>query len=221
MGKPWYERLLNIIILGVLLFIVVFSWDICQSEEKSTGGGNLAKDETRTEQKPNRAAIPSFRIAAKYDRDAIAYSVLAPKTLNRQQLKNLIFEFRKAREEGSLSKMIPSTTLLDNFKVDINGVEIYVFSEPSWATESKIKKWMESSLSGAEDKVFNKQYVNHIKAYYFYSSPLGVEAGSIGFSGKREKSSNYESLFYHREPVDNTAKPCLSCGAEEKEPSDK
>jgi len=220
MGKPWYERLLNIIILGTLLFVIVLSWDICQSGEKSTGGGNLTKDETRMEQKPNRVAIPSLSIAVKYDVDTITYAVLVPKNINREQLKNLIFEFRKARKEDSLSKMIPSTTLLDNFKVDINGVAIYVFSEPSWATESKFKKWMESSLSGAEAKV-DKQYVNHIKAYYFYSSSLGVEEGSIGFSGEGVKSSDYESLFYHREPVDNTAVPCPSCGAKEKEPSNK
>ena len=58
---------------------------------------------------------------------------------------------------------------------------------------------MESSLSEAEAKVFDKQYVNHIKAYYSYSSPLGDEEGSIGFSGEGVKSSDYESLFYHRE----------------------
>ena len=110
MGKPWYERPLNTIILGALLSVVVLSWDICQSGEKSTGEGNVTKDETRTEQKPNRAAMPSFRIAAKYEGDRITYAVLVPKNINRQELLNLIFDFRKAREEGSLSKMIPSTT---------------------------------------------------------------------------------------------------------------
>jgi hypothetical protein len=219
MGKSWYERLLSIIILGASLFVIMLFWGICQSGEKSTGGGSLTKDETRMEQKLNRAAIPSFRIAAKYDLDTITYAVLVPKNINREQLRNLIFEFRKAREEGSLSKMVPST-LLDNFKVDINGVAIYVFSEPSWATESKFKKWMESSLLGAEDQV-DKQYVSHIKAYYFYSSSLGVEEGSVGFSGEGVKPSDYESLFYHREAPDDTAKPCLSCGGEGKEPSNK
>jgi len=219
MGMPWYERPLNIIIHGALLFVVVLSCDICQSGGKSTGEENLTKDEKRAEQKPNRAAIPSFRITAKYEGLRIAYAVLVPKNINREQLKNLIFEFRKAREEGSLSKMIPSTTL-DNLRVDYNGVEIYVFSEPSWATESKFKKWMESSLLGAEAKVLDKQYVNHIKAYYFYSFPLDEE-GFIGFSGEGVKSSDYESLFYNREAPDDTAKPCLSCGAEGKEPSNK
>ena len=219
-GKPWYERPLNIIILGAVFFVFVLFWGICQSEEKSTGGGNLTKDESRMEQKPNRAAIPSLKIAAKYDMDTITYAVLVPKNINREQLKNLIFEFRKAREEGSLSKTIPSTTLQDNLRVDINGVAIYVFSEPSWATESKFKRWMESSLSGAEAKV-DKQYVNHIKAYYSYSAPLGEEEGCIGFSGRGAKSSDYESLFYNREPPDNTAEPCPSCGAKEKEPPNK
>jgi hypothetical protein len=210
---------LNIIILGALLFVLMLFWDICQSGEKSTGEGSLTKEETGTEQKPNRVAIPSLSIAVKYDVDTITYAVLVPKSINREQLKSLIFEFRKAREEGSLSKMIPSTTLLDNLNVDINGAAIYVFSEPGWATESKFKRWMESSLSGAEAKVSDKQYVDHIKAYYFYSSPLGVEEGSIGFSGKGVKSSDYESLFYNSNPPDNTAKPC--CGAEGKEPLNK
>ena len=57
---------------------------------------------------------------------------------------------------------------------------------------------MESRLSEAEAKVFDKQYVNHIKAYYSYSFPLDEEA-SIGFSGEGVKSFDYESLFYHRE----------------------
>ncbi len=219
MGKSWYERLLNIIILGASLFVIVLFWDICQSGEKSTSEGSLTKDETRMEQKPNRAAIPSFRIAAKYFLDTIKYAVLVPENINREQLKNLVFEFRKARMEGSLSKMIPSTTLQENIYVDVNGVAIYVFSEPSWATESKFKKWMESSLPGAEAKV-DKQYVNHIKAYYFYSGPLGEEGGSVGFSGEGVKSSDYESLFYHREPRDSTGKPCSSC-PEGKEPSNK
>ncbi len=217
MGRSCHERLLNIIVLGSSLFAIVLFWDICQSGEKSKGEESLTKDETRMEQQPNRAAIPSFRIAAKYFLDTIKYALLVPENINGEQLKNLIFEFRKARMEGSLSKMVPSTTLKDNLYVDVNGVAIYVFSEPSWATE-EFKKWMELSLPGAEAKI-DKQYVNHIRAYYFYSGSLGEEEGSIGFSGEEVKWANYESLFYHREPRDSTGKPC-SC-PEGKEPSNK
>ncbi len=214
MGKPWSERPLKIIILGASLFVIMLFWGICQSGEKSTGEGSSAKDETRTEQKSNRVGIPSFSIAVKYDTEPITYAVLVPKNISMDELKNLIFEFKKAREKGSLSGIIPSTNQVDNLSVDNNGVAIYVFSEPSWATESKFKKWMESNLSGAEVKVFGKQYVNHIKAFYFYSSPLGVEKGSIGFSGKGVKSTDYERLFYkreNREVPDNTDKPCPGC----------
>jgi len=70
LGKSWHQRPLNIIILGALLFVVVPSWDIYQSGEKSTGEGT--KDETRMVQKPNNAAKPSLKITAKYDMDTIS-----------------------------------------------------------------------------------------------------------------------------------------------------
>lgn len=139
-------------------------------------------------------AIPSFRIAAKYRGLGITYAVLVSENTNREQLKDLILGFGKARKEGSFSKLIPPTTPGSKLGGDYNAVEIFVFSEPNWPTESKFKKWMESSLLRSEDKVFDKEYVKHIKAYYLYSFP-SHEEGSIGYSGEGVKSPDYEKLF--------------------------
>ena len=139
-------------------------------------------------------AIPSFKVVAKYKGLGITYAVLVPENTSREQLKELILGFRNGRKDGSINKMIPPTTPKSKVGGDYNAIEIYVFSEPKWATEDKFKKWMESSLLRGEDKVFDKQYVNHIKAYYLYSFP-SHEEGSIGYSGEGMKSSYYERLF--------------------------
>jgi hypothetical protein len=137
-------------------------------------------------------AIPSFRIVVKYKGLGVTYAVLVPENTNRQQLKDLIFEFRKARQEGFISKMIPPTTP-GGAAGDYYAIEIYFFSEPNWTTESKFKKWMESSQLSSADKLFDKEYVKHIRAYFLYSPP--EEIGSIGYSGEGIKSPDYERLF--------------------------
>jgi hypothetical protein len=138
--------------------------------------------------------IPSFTIAAKYKGLGTTYAILLSGNANREKVKNLVLGFRKARNEGSLSTMIPPTTPGSKVGGDYNAVEIVVFTEKEWATESRFKKWMESSQLKAEDKGFDKEYVKHIKGYYLYSFP-SHEEGSIGYSGEGVKAPDYEKLF--------------------------
>ena len=134
--------------------------------------------------------VPKFEVIAQ---DKTALSILVPKNTTAEQLKALIFEFRNARKNNSLSKMIPPTTKGGEFG-DYAIVWIFVFSEPDWATADKLQRFMKSSLKSATDKQFNREYVKHIKAEYFYGY-LSEEYGNLGYDDSIVRSPNYKKLF--------------------------
>ena len=88
--------------------------------------------------------------------------------------------------------MIPATTKggqLGDYAI----VWIFVFSEPEWATADKLQKFIKSSLKSTTDKQFDKEYVKHIKAEYFYSTL--EEYGNFGYDDGMVRSPNYKKIF--------------------------
>lgn len=133
--------------------------------------------------------IPKFEVIAQ---DKTALSILVPQNTTVEQLKALIYKFRAARKSNSLSKIIPATTRggqLGDYAI----VWIFVFSERDWASGDKLQRFIRSSLKSATDKQFDKEYVKHIKAEYYYS-PL-EEYGNLGYDDGIVRSPNYRKLF--------------------------
>lgn len=150
--------------------------------------------------------IPSFKLKGKY---STSLSLLVPPNTTKDHLKTLIYEFKRAREGNYLSKMIPPTTKGGKFG-DYAIVEIYVFSNPDWASSTKLQKFLNASYLNPADIKFSKEFCKNIKAYYLYSLPLkklggkagkNWEIGSIGYYeynpnyGKGICSPIYEKLF--------------------------
>lgn len=135
------------------------------------------------------SSVPKFQVVAQ---DKTALTILVPKNTTAEQLKTLISEFRTARKNNTLSKMIPATTRggqLGDYAI----VWIFVFSESEWATADKLQKFIKSSLKSATDKQFDKEYVRHIKAEYFYST--SEEYGNFGYDDGMVRSPNYKKIF--------------------------
>lgn len=133
--------------------------------------------------------IPKFKVVAQ---DKTALSILVPQNTTAAQLKALIHELRTARKSNTLSKMIPATTRggqLGDYAI----VWIFVFSEPDWATGDKLQRFIKSSLRSSTDKQFDKEYVKHIRAEYYYAP--SEEYGNLGYDDGIVRSPNYQKLF--------------------------
>ena len=133
--------------------------------------------------------IPQFKVVA---RDLTTLTILVPKATTAEQIKTLISEFRSARKNNTLSKLIPATTRggqLGDYAI----VWVFVFSESEWATADKLQKFIKSSVNSATDKQFDKEYVRHIKAEYFYSS--SEEYGNFGYDDGMVRSPHYKKIF--------------------------
>jgi hypothetical protein len=77
---------------------------------------------------------------------------------------------RDARKGWKLSRLLPAIA-----KLEKNGtytMQVYVFTEETWASKSKFSKYIHGSAYSKSDEKFASQFARHIKAYYFYSSAL-------------------------------------------------
>jgi hypothetical protein len=145
--------------------------------------------------------IPEFKVIGQYK---TALSLLVPPSTKKDQLIKLVYAFKEAKQNNTLSKMIPPTTP-GGIKGKYAIIQIFIFNEPKWATEEILKKYLggDSPLvysDGYKKKYerFVKQVTLHIRAYY-WANPLGQEEGSIGTSteigGKKLITPNYKKLF--------------------------
>ena len=131
-------------------------------------------------------------------------SLLVSPSTTKDQLKSLVYAFKEARQNNTLSQMIPPTT-----NGDIKGsyalIQIYIFDEPKWATEKNLKNIGDPNISSVysdsdknKRKKFVKQISQHVRAYY-WANWIGQEIGSIGIStgawGETMITPGYESLF--------------------------
>jgi hypothetical protein len=135
------------------------------------------------------SSLPSFQVIGQ---DKTALSILVPKNTTTEQLKTLILEFRSARQSHTLSKMIPPTTK-GGSQGDYWLVWIFVFSEPEWATQDRLKKFINASMKSESDMQFSKEYGKHVKAEYFYSHM--EEYGNVGYKEGSVRTPNYKKLF--------------------------
>ena len=135
--------------------------------------------------------LPPLKVVGK---DKTAISIVVPPQTTKEQLKALIYGFRKARNENTLSKMIPPTTpggAYGNYAI----VWIFVFSEPSWASTDKLKKFINVSLKRPSDIKFSKEYARHVRAEYYYAG--AEEYGTIGYEDDITsiRTKEYKKLF--------------------------
>ncbi len=139
------------------------------------------------------ADLPSFKVAG---HDGTSLSILVPQKTSSEQIKALIFEFRRARKANQLSGMIPPTTPGDeygNYAVII----IFIFSEPRWASAAKLRDYWNPGTPYARTKTpkrDHKEYEKHIRGEYYYS--IGSEEyGSLGYSDRVYQTKDFKRLF--------------------------
>jgi hypothetical protein len=145
--------------------------------------------------------IAKFKVIGQY---MTSLSLVVPPSTPKDQLKKLIYAFKEAKQNNTLSQMIPPTTP-GGIKGQYAIIQIFVFDDPKWATEEILKKYLGanhplvySNNYKQKYEKFERQVSHHIKAYY-WANPFGQEEGSIGIStesgGKRIVTPNYEKLF--------------------------
>jgi len=136
--------------------------------------------------------LPTFKVIGKV-KPAIA--ILVPTNTTEDQLKLLINEFRKARAENTLARTIPPTTP-GGSKGDYFSVWIYVFTEKSWASTDKLKKFINANMFSKADIKYSREYAQHIRAEYYFLQGES-EYGTIGYQDEdgSYRSKNYKKLF--------------------------
>jgi hypothetical protein len=136
------------------------------------------------------AQTPSFKVAWK---QGIIMGLLVPPNTTKEQLKYLIYKFRQARKEKTLSALIPPVNRLPD---PYTGFIIFIFSDPKWATSEEYYKYESASTITAKGLAISRAYINHIMAYYEYEFQDGKEHGSLGFDDcNGDKSVHYKKLF--------------------------
>ncbi len=139
----------------------------------------------------DRQNIPQIQVVW---RSGIIVSVLVAPNTTPEQLKSLIYAFKKARKDFSLTKYIPATT--PDVKGDPHAqVIIFVFSDPNWASENEYKKYERASMTSQAGKTTAKTYLNHIRASYEWNRLEGKEYGSLGYDEGGMRSASYKKLF--------------------------
>jgi hypothetical protein len=135
------------------------------------------------------AQTPSFKIAWK---QGVIMGLLVPPNTTKEQLKDLIYKFRQAKKEKTLSALIPPVNL--GLPDKYTTFTIFVFSDPKWATSEEYRKYESASTNTAKGRAITKAYINHIRAYYQYDID-DKEYGSLGFDDYGDKSVLYKKLF--------------------------
>jgi hypothetical protein len=138
--------------------------------------------------------LPSFKIVGKI-KPGIGIAILVSSETTDDELKLLINEFRKARTENTLSRMIPPTTP-GGPKGDYFSVWIYVFTEASWASTERLKKFVNASAYSKSDLKYSREYAHHIRAEYYFLQGES-EYGILGYEDETGsyRSKNYMKLF--------------------------
>jgi hypothetical protein len=137
--------------------------------------------------------LPSYKIAG---RDRTSLSILVPPDATKNQIRELILEFRRARHANTLSSMIPPTTPGEEYG-NYAVIVIFIFSEPRWASAAKLRDYWNPGVQYSRPKSSNKphrEYEKHIRGEYYYSIGSG-EYGSVGYSDQVFHTKDYKRLF--------------------------
>jgi hypothetical protein len=127
----------------------------------------------------------SYKITWK---QGIILGILVPSNTTPSQLKDLIFKFKKAKKDQTLSSMIPPVNLglEDKYTTFI----IYVFSDPKWSSTTEYGMYERSDAGSRMEKAF----LNHVVASYTYELD-GKEYGAIGVEACGFRNKYYQKLF--------------------------
>lgn len=164
-----------------------------------------------TEEKPAKAAevkglfpsnLPKYKVTGRYEH---AVSILvSPKTTN-EQLKALLQAFRVAREQDAFQNMDPPI-IRGSIRGDWVVVMIYVFSNPNWGSQAKLKQFLSPKNLGSKNERLNfvKSFARNVRAYYYYiynalSGEPFIEEGTIGYCtssyGEKITTRDYKRIF--------------------------
>lgn len=146
--------------------------------------------------------LPKYNITGS---DGPAVSILvSPKTTN-EQLKALLQAFQVAREKDAFQNMDPPI-IRGSIRGDVVTVMVYVFNNPTWASEAKLKQFLSPKELGSKKERLNfvKSFARNVRAYYYYSynalsrEPF-TEEGTIGYStssyGEKITTRDYKRIF--------------------------
>lgn len=145
----------------------------------------VSKIEVGIAEEPQAAA--PFKVTAQYMNNL---ALVVPNETSSEQLRALVLTLRKARRENRLGELLPPTTPGGN-KGPYGVVNVYVYSEPSWATTAMLQKCVTVPGGTALDVECGR----HIRAYYS-SDWMGTEMGGIGWADDHVRTRDYQELFY-------------------------
>jgi hypothetical protein len=120
-------------------------------------------------------------------------SLLVDTSTTPEQLRAFVRDLRSARKKGRLADFgIPPTTL-GGSAGDHGIVMIFVFTEPAWATQARLRKSLE--VSGSDP--YYREFGEHVRAYYYFTAAGdGSEEGMLGYAeGSEVYSRPHELLF--------------------------
>ena len=129
-----------IVVFGVIFGLWIFTQAIIPKskniqppqghETQSTRSANILKEAKNT-------PIPAFKITATVP-TMNAISLLVPKQTTDTQVVALVTYLREARQEGTLSSILPPTTPKNNLD-EFSIASIYIFSDQQYAVEQAIQ----------------------------------------------------------------------------------
>lgn len=171
-----------VIVAGFLYFIIPILSLPDYKVSKNGIGGVLPSAQQNN-------SLPPFNIMG---RDIASVSILVSENTTEKEFENLVYGFQAARKLNTLSKLIPATTP-GGSRGDYGIVWIFIFSERAWADIADLKRFINANIKQIDNKIFYADYVDHIKAVYYYT--WSFEEGSIGYSDETNRSKYYKKLF--------------------------
>ena len=122
----------------------------------------------------------------------VKVGLLVPTNTSKEQLKNIVYEFKQAKQNNTLSGLIPpvNTTAYDKYAI----FTVLIFTDPKWSNPSEYDKYSSAITETAKDKAIVKAYLNHIAAYYEFGESER-EHGALGYNDGADKSIHYRKLF--------------------------
>lgn len=144
----------------------------------------VSKIEVGIAEKPEAPA--PFKVAAQYETNL---ALVVPKETSNGQLRTLVFTLQKARRENRLGQLLPPTTP-GGSRGPYGVVNVYVYTEPNWATAAMLEK----CVNGLGGTALDVECGRHIRAYYS-SNWIGTELGGVGWADEHVRTKDYEELF--------------------------
>jgi len=154
-----------------------------QKEEQETH--SETRNDSNVISKPT--SLPRYEIAGT---TTSTVGIAVAKNTTRQQLTELVHEFRKARMTNTFNKLIPPTTPRGS-KGPYFVVTVYILDDATYGTGVNLDRF---TLASNADP-FAKEFADHILAYYYYTQLSNYEEGSLGYSDSQTTTGNYKKLF--------------------------